>query len=236
VADLIDITNLQKWAPGIAQVTSSFLGWEGAQQQAAGAELSGEGALLTGSAARIAGLRKRVALEFQAEQLDQQAGTAIAASQRQAIEQERAAFLTASRALALAGAAGVDASDPSMRRLISTTAGEGYLRAAGALYAGREASRIASMGAAGKRYEGAVAEELGIEQEKAYGLQAQGYGRQADAYRTSGLGSIAQGASGLLAKYGGGGPADTKTQKVDPNWADSWADDGSIIADAWLDF
>ena len=229
--------NLAKWAPGLATVASSLLGMEGANTQAEGADIAGQGALLSGAAARLDGYRRRVAAEFQAEQLDMEAGQAVAAAQRAAIEQRRAASLAASRAMAVAGAAGVDASDPSMVRLISTVAGEGYLRAASALYAGNERARIAAMGAAGKRYEGAMAEELGIEQEGAYGLQAAGMGRQAAAYRLSGMGSIAQGAAGLFAKYGGSGPKDVSgTQKAAPGWADSWGDDGSIIADAWLDF
>lgn len=230
--------DLVKWAPGLATVASSLLSMEGANTQAEGADIAGQGALLSGSAARLDGYRRRVAAEFQAEQLEQEAGQSVAAAQRAAIEQRRAAGLAASRAMAVAGAAGVDASDPSMVRLISTVAGEGYLRAATALYAGRERERIAMMGAAGKRYEGAMAEELGIEQERAYGLQAAGMERQADAYRLSGMGSLAQGAAGLFAKYGGTGPKDVSGgQKAAPGWADTWADDGgSIIADAWLDF
>lgn len=227
--------NLAKWAPGLATVASSLLGMEGANTQAEGADIAGQGALLSGSAARLDGYRRRVAAEFQAEQLEQQAGQDIAAAQRVAIEQRRAASLTASRAMAVAGAAGVDASDPSMVRLISTVAGEGYLRAATALYAGTEKARLATMGAAGKRYEGQMAEELGIEQEKAYGLQAAGMGRQAEAYRLSGMGSLAQGAAGLFAKYGGTGPKEPST--AGRPWLDEDpAPSGNFIADAWLDF
>lgn len=229
-----DIGSVTKWLPGAATVLSSFLGMEGANQQAAGADLSAEGALLTGRNARLAGQQKRVALEFQADQLDQQGSQAIAVSQRQAIEQERVAKLTASRALAVAGAAGVNASDPSMIRLISSVAGEGYLRASTALYAGREQARLLEMGAAGKRFEGANAEILGAEQEKAYEMQAAGYGRQAGAYRASGLGSLAQGAAGMFAKYGAGGPK-ADTPSPDTGY-DSWDFNATPIADAWLDF
>ncbi len=229
--------NLAKWAPGLATVASSLLGYEGANIQAEGADLSAQGAGLSGRSALVNGMRRRVALQFQAEQLEQQSGQAIAAGQRAAIEQERAASLTASRALAAVGAAGVDASDPSVVRLLSTTAGEGYLRAQAALYAGREASRIAGMGAAGKRYEGALAEAIGAEEAQAYELQQTAYGRQGDASRLSGFGSLAQGAAGLFAKYGAGGPKAAGGQKADPGWADTWADTGeTIITDAWLDF
>lgn len=122
--------------------------------------------------ARVSGQRKNVESQFEAEQLEQAAGQSIAASQRDAQEERRRATLTASRALALAAASGGGASDPTIVRLIAGIKGEGSYRSGVALYKGEEQARRLRMGASAKRYEGAVAEESGIQQGAAYDTMA----------------------------------------------------------------
>lgn len=204
--DLPTDFSLAKMLPGALDVASSLLGMEGANVQASGLDLQAQGAILSGASARLAGSRKRVALQFEADQLVQQGGNAMGSAQRAAEEERRAARLLASRALAVAGASGAAASDPSVVNLISRVAGEGAYRGMVALYKGQEQKRVAMMQAAGRRYEGAVAEEIGAAQDEAYQLQAANLRRGGAAARTAGLAGLAKGASGLFAKYGGAGP------------------------------
>lgn len=118
--------------------------------------------------ARVAGQRKNVESQFEAEQMEQQAGQTIAASQRTALDQRRQANLLASRALALAAASGGGASDPTVVRIIAGIKGEGAYRSAVSLYRGEEEARKLNLGAQGKRYEGATAEEAGLKQGASY--------------------------------------------------------------------
>jgi hypothetical protein len=227
----LDGLNFTKLIPGALDVASSLLGMEGANTQAAGLDLQAQGALLAGSAARLAGSRKRVALQFEADQIVQQGGNAMASAERAAEEERRAARLLASRALAVAGASGASASDPSVVNLISRVAGEGAYRGMVKLYQGQEQKRVAMMQAAGRRYEGAVAEEIGAAQDDAYQLQAQNLRRGGDAARSSGVAGLVRGASGLFAKYGGAGPGATPTGETGggggsdydyPDFGDNW--------------
>jgi hypothetical protein len=137
--------------------------------------------------ARTTGHRKNVASQFEAEQLEQQAGQNIAASQRDMQDERRKSNLLASRALALAGASGAGASDPTVLKIISGLKGEGSLRAATALYKGEESARRIRMGASGKRYEGLVAEEAGL--------------NQGAAYDTLATAALFEGASSMASKY-----------------------------------
>ena len=122
--------------------------------------------------ARLAGRRENVERQFEARQLEQQAGQSIAAAQRDALEERRNANLAASRALALAGASGGGASDPTIVRIVSSLKGEGSYRAGVALYKGEEQARKLRMGAAGKTYEGLLAEDQGNRKGSAYEIQA----------------------------------------------------------------
>ena len=63
----------------------------GGAMQASGYQQSAE-------ASRVAGRRRRVAAEFEADQLDQQAGQVVAASQRDSLEEKRRANLRCERA------------------------------------------------------------------------------------------------------------------------------------------
>ena len=103
-------------SPGI-----NGLGWF----SAAGLLLQMWGSIQQGKIARIQGERQRIAAEFAKWQADRQAGTALAISQRQAVEENRQASHVASRALAVAAASGAGVSDPTMVRIIANARGEG---------------------------------------------------------------------------------------------------------------
>lgn len=166
---------------GIAAVVTSV----------AGTALQYQGYQQAAEAARVAGRRANVAAQFEAEQLEQQAGQVFAASQRNAMEEKRRADLLASRALALAAASGGGVSDPTVVNVIAGLKSEGSYRAAVALYRGQDEARKLRTGASARRFEGAVAEEGGI-------LEGAGY-------ETMAASSLLQGASSLFSRYGGGG-------------------------------
>lgn len=148
--------------------------------EAAGYETAAEGA-------RVAGRRRRVASEFEAEQMEQAAGQAIAASQRTAMEETRRGDLAASRALALAAASGAGASDATAMRIIAGLKGEGSYRSAVALYRGEEEARKLRTGSRAKSYEGLIAEEGGLYQGAMYEAKAtastiEGFGSLFESY------------------------------------------------------
>lgn len=151
------------------------------------------GGLAAALGARRAGENERRALQFQAAQLEQNAGQAIAASQRQAAEERRKAGLVASRALAVAAAGGGSASDTTVQNIIANLDAEGAYRSWSALYEGEEKARQLRMGAAGKRYEGDFAAQGGRQKSVAYGL--------------AGFGGAANSAASFYSKYGRGGPS-----------------------------
>lgn len=148
-----------------------------------------------GKMARIAGERQRANAEFDAWQLEEQAGEELAVSQRMAIEERRQAELAASRALAVAATSGAGVSDPSVVRLLARTQGEGAYRANVALYQGESRARQARLNAAQARITGAEALEEGHARDQAYGY--------------AGMGRAARGALSLYARYGQHGPGTT---------------------------
>lgn len=158
-----------------------------------GSILQGLGGIMGGMAARRAGKSERAAAQFQAAQLEQNAGQAVAASQRAAAEERRKASLAVSRALAVAAASGGGASDTTVQNVIANLDAEGAYRSMVALYEGQEKSRQLSMAAAGKRYEGELA--------------AQGGRQKGSAMMFAGLGSAAIGGGSLYMKYGRNGPS-----------------------------
>lgn len=139
------------------------------------------------SAARRTGERTQEAAEFEALQLEQNAGQSIAASQRAAMEERRQAALVQSRILAVAAASGGGALDPTVVRLISQQAGEGEYRARAAMYQGEERARAQTMAAAAKRFEGTRARESGEQRGAAYEISA--------------VGSLFKGTSTLYSRY-----------------------------------
>jgi len=158
----------------------------------AGAVSSIAGGFSAANAAKTAAQRQKTEAEFEAEQMTQAAGQAIATSQRDAIEQRRQARLLQSRAIAISGASGASVTDPTVLNLIGDIAGQGSYRAAVALYQGEDKARQLNMAADAKRYEGDVALETGRNKAKAYQIQGV----------TGALGS----ASTMFGRFGGGGP------------------------------
>lgn len=160
--------------------------------QLAGAFVSVQGSREAARTARLAGERSKVAGEFNAIELERQAGIAIALGQRSALEEQRQADIAASRALAVAAASGAGVSDPTIVRLLAATKGEGTYRASIALYEGEERARQLRIAALSERMGGSAALEEGADRARAYNLQ--------------GLGTMFKTGSSLYAKYGVGGP------------------------------
>jgi uncharacterized protein YfiM (DUF2279 family) len=171
--------------------------WVGPAMAAAGAVSSVMGGMSSASAAKEAGARQKTANEFEAAQLDQAAGQAIATSQREAEEQRRNTRMVQSRALALSAASGGGTMDPTVVNLIGDIAGEGAYRAGVALYQGADKARQLGMASSAKRYEGDLAVETANNKAKAYRIQG----------ITGALGS----ASSLFGKFGAGGPGAATT-------------------------
>lgn len=149
----------------MAQVAAVVMKVVGAGAEIAGYQQSGDNA-------RLAGKRQNVEKQFEAEQLEQQAGQTVAASQRNAMEERRRANLAASRALAVAAASGGGASDPNVVRIIAGLKGEGSYRAGVALYKGEDEARKLRMAGKAKRFEGAIAEDVGLREKNAYDIKA----------------------------------------------------------------
>lgn len=166
--------------------------WVGPAMAVAGAATSIIGGNNAAASAKEAGARQKAASEFEAAQLEQNAGQAIASSQREAEEQRRQTRLVQSRALALSAASGGGVTDPTVVNLIGDIAGEGAYRAGVALYQGADKARQMNMGASAKRYEGDLAVEAG--------------NNKAKAYRMQGIAGAFGSATSLFGKYGGGGP------------------------------
>lgn len=119
-----------------------------------GTVLSAEGQLAQGDAAAAIGRRRQIEGEFEAKQLEQDAGQSIAVSQRNAADIKRQTTLINSAALARAAASGAGASDPSVIGTIARTAGEGAYRRGVALYEGEAQARMDRIRAAASRAEG----------------------------------------------------------------------------------
>lgn len=166
--------------------------WVGTAMAVAGAVTSVAGGFSAAKAARTTAERQQAAAEFEAAQMTQASGQAIASSQREAEEQRRQARLLQSRAIALSGASGASVTDPTVLNLIGDISSKGAYRAAVALYQGEDKARQLNTGADAKLYEGEVAMETGRNKAKAYQLQG----------ITGAIGS----ASTMFGKYGGGGP------------------------------
>lgn len=202
------MASLNTWLPPALAAGGTVLSFMGQMRAASGAKAAGR-------AARIAAERQAIAQEFEAAQLEQQAGQAIAASQRAAAEERRQAELVTSRQVALAAASGAGASDPTIVNLIARTVQEGAYRAAVALYEGEDRARAMRMAAKGKHYESAVLREGGM-------LAESGYKSQAGALKIGAVASLISGAGSLYAKYGGKNKPD-RAPKTSGLGYDPWA-------------
>jgi len=135
---------------------------------------------------------ERLAAEFEAQQLEYQAGQTLASSQKAAIEQRKASALLASRALAAAGASGAGASDPTVIDIISNIDGEGAYRAALALYEGEEQARSMTVAATARRLGGSSAAAARMSEASSVST----------AGKYSSFSTLLGGGSSFLGKYG----------------------------------
>ena len=120
----------------------------------AAAPLAIGGSLLSAFGSLTEGRQMYAASQYQAKQMESNAGQAEAAGQRDAINQLRQSELMQSRALAVAGASGAGATDPTVLRLISGIAGEGALAAQTAMFNANEQARGMRNQASATRFEG----------------------------------------------------------------------------------
>lgn len=111
-----------------------------------------------GAAAVLASKRKQAEANFEASQLEQDAGQAQAVSQRQGEDIGLQTRLVNSAALARAAASGAGASDPTVLNIMAKTSAMGAYRSGVALYEGEEQARLDRVKAAALRFSG----DLGI--------------------------------------------------------------------------
>jgi len=137
--------------------------------------------------------QKRAAAEFEAGQLEVQAGQEKAASQRTAMVEGRQTALVQSRAIALAAASGGTATDPTVLRIIGGIASEGAYRQNVALYQGEEKARQLRIAAAADRMSGDISAGATL--------------ASARALEIGGAGRIAGEAATMFARYGYDSPA-----------------------------
>jgi len=138
----------------------------------AGLALQAGGGIASENAAKKAAAARKAAAEFEAQQLEQNAGQAMSAAQRTAFETGRAGEYTQSRALAVAAASGGGASDPSVMNTIANLAGETAYRKSIDLYQGEERARQLKLSAAATRYSGQIGADVILDQGKAAETQA----------------------------------------------------------------
>ena len=111
------------------------------------------GILGQGAAGVKAAERRKQAAEFEAAQLDQNAGQAKAAAQRVAYQKGVEGDLMLSRLKALAAASGGGATDPTVLNLQAGLMHQKAYNLAAALYRGEDDARTMRMQAAAKRYQ-----------------------------------------------------------------------------------
>lgn len=161
----------------------------------AGAQEQFKGLMLSASAAKLSGRRRRVEAEFEAKQLEINAGQAVAASQRDAMEVQRNVDLVESRARAVAAASGGALDDPTIINTVARISNYGAYQKAVALYQGEDKARTLRFTAATKRYEGQLAEDLGD-------LTGQAYEKSANAAELAGWASVAGQGASFFGKFG----------------------------------
>jgi hypothetical protein len=127
---------------------------------------------------------------FQAKQLERQAGQERATSQLAAIEESRKGRLARSRALAVAAASGAG-TDGSVSDILSDLTAEGEFNAQGALYEGEETAKGMEVQAAATRAQGAYAKR---------GAAYQARSTRRSSYLSS-VGNLMAGGSSFYSKY-----------------------------------
>ena len=119
------------------------------------------GTAISAAAQHKQGQEQQNLANYEAAQLDQNAGQAQASSQRAALNEQRNTSLLLSRARAVAAASGGGVSDPAVVNIMARIAGEGTYRADTARYEGDTQARGMKMQADALRYQGAGAAQAG---------------------------------------------------------------------------
>lgn len=116
--------------------------------------LSADSQYEKGNAGVVVANRRRAMDEFQAQQLETEAGQSKAVSQVQAGDIARQVAIVQSATLARAAASGAGAQDPTVLNVMARTGAEGAYRQAVALYEGEAQARIDLARAGAARFEG----------------------------------------------------------------------------------
>ena len=154
-----------------------------------------------------AGRQYKAQANWQAAQLRQNAGQAVAASQRDAINEDRRMQLVMSRAMAVAAGSDAGAKDPTVLKLLADYAAEGSYRKEAALYQGQERSNEMLDQADATQMQGDV---------YARSSKIHGASQMARAYGTFMRGSAE--ASSLRMRYGLKGPAQAGEEDQQDIW------------------
>lgn len=117
-----------------------------------------------GAGAQQAGAGAQQAANYAAAQMDYNAGQEQASAQRTAEEARRQARLNVSRALAVAGASGGSAMDPTVLNIMANLNAEGQLQSLSAMYEGDSRANAMRRQAEATRYEGAAQAYAGAQQ------------------------------------------------------------------------
>jgi hypothetical protein len=118
--------------------------------------------VLSGLGQMQAGKAANANAQFQAKQMEQQAGQERAASQRDAIAERRRADIMQSNAQAAAAASGGGATDPTVLNITGNLAKEGEYNALSALFSGEERARGMELQASSTRMMGKQAKKQGM--------------------------------------------------------------------------
>lgn len=135
------------------------------------------------------------ASEFQAKQLEQNAGQAVAASQRAAIEKRRQSAFMSSRALAVAAASGGGTLDPNVVGVLAGFDAEGDYASRGELFKGADAGRSMFLDAASARFSG---------ESQSSALKYQGLTAR-EASKRAATNTLMKTGASMLSMYGGAG-------------------------------
>lgn len=176
-----------------------------------GTGLQVAGQVRSGQEQSAYGTESAAASHYQAEQLRQQAGSSVAAAQRQAWLEDRNAKIVMSNALAAAAASGGGASDPTVINIIAGIAKEGAYRRQVALYNGDDRARMLQMQAQAREMDGASRQQAADSAAGGSYLKA----------GTTFLSGMTKDAS-LFQRFGGGGPKVGSTAPAVDSW---WAND-----------
>ena len=166
---------------------------------------SGKAGVAQQGALKAQGIQVQRGKYFAAKQLEAAAGQQQVIGQIAAAEEMKKAELLQSRALAIAGASGASASDPSFMKIMSDIGLEGEIAAQNQMYNGNETARTMRVGAKVARWEGDMAK-------KGYNVQSAAVGDAMATNRVRTVLDIAgQAASWAAMRYKPSGGSTTPT-------------------------